>query len=190
MALTSGRMMGENPQRFFSSPGALVGVRIFSAREWRSDIFFVRNQNISKIRSLESNIPRDIYSCCWELFLAETLFVKKKLQNIIFPCEMTNSEKRNSIEIIPKLLQKLPLKTKWEEEQERKRTNWKFRFDKTVREGVNPRPRWPSLAPGDACTSLRVLGLSRKNRFHEPPVERRTKALPFPRLMVSLKLGF
>lgn len=56
--------MGENPQTFFSSPGALlVGVRIFSAREWRSDIFFVRNQNISKIRSLESNIPRDIYSC-------------------------------------------------------------------------------------------------------------------------------
>lgn len=33
--------MGENPQTFFSSPGALlVGVRIFSAREWRSDIFF------------------------------------------------------------------------------------------------------------------------------------------------------
>lgn len=60
----------------------------------------------------------------------------------------TSSEKRNSIEIIPKLLQKLPLKTKWEEEQERKRTNWKFRFDKTVREGVSPRPRWPSLHQG------------------------------------------
>lgn len=56
--------MGENSQRFFSSPGALlVGVRIFSAREWRSDIFFLYATKIfqryghSKVISLGIYIP-------------------------------------------------------------------------------------------------------------------------------------
>lgn len=71
------------------------------------------------------------------------------------------------------------------------KSNWKFRFDKTVREGVSPRPRADRpLHQGMHAHPFAFLGLSRKNRFHEPPVERRTKALPFPRLMVSLKLDF